>query len=137
MSNKLQLPIVKLYLKYLQKSKTIPEIPHQVVPVITSGIEALGRGQDFASLQQFVAMTAQTELGKAMAASINPEELCTRIVTALGIDPLGFIKSPEQKAQEQQAMMQQADQQAMRDAAVRTAPHALNAAVAQQQQPQQ
>src|SRR5690606_33461108 len=90
----------------MERRKRLPTLPEGVVkPVVVTGIEALGRGNDLTKLTQFAELAA-------MAANLPPEidkgDFLTRSGTALGIDMKGLVLSPEAIAQQnQQGMMMQ------------------------------
>lgn len=110
LSQELQLPLIRRLIYQMERQKRLPVLPAQAVkPVIVTGLEALGRGNDLTKLDQFIAPISQNPEG---AARINWSDYYTRRGTALGIDMKGLVKSDEQVAQEQQqaqqaAMMQQ------------------------------
>lgn len=111
LSQELQLPLINRVMYQMEGQKRLPMLPKGVVkPVIVTGIEALGRGNDLNKLDQFIAPAQQNP---EIAGTVNWSDYMTRRGTALGIDMQGLIKSQEQVAQEQQqaqqrAMMQQA-----------------------------
>jgi hypothetical protein len=111
LSQELQLPLIRRLIYQMEKQKRLPVLPAKAVkPVIVTGLEALGRGNDLDKLDRFIAPIAQNPEG---AARINWGDYYTRRGTALGIDMKGLIKSEDQIAAEQQqaqqvAMMQQA-----------------------------
>jgi hypothetical protein len=111
LSQEFQLPLVKRIMFQMERGKRLPTLPEGTVePVIVTGMEALGRGNDLARLDQFISVVQQIPDAAGM---INWTDYLTRRGTALGIDMKGLVKSEEQVAQEQQqaqqmAMMQQA-----------------------------
>lgn len=101
LSQELQLPLVTLVMAYLERKGKLPKLPKDTVqPVVVTGIEALGRGQDLQRLQQFVG--AISPLPEAVG-RINTGDLIKRVGASLGIDMKGLIKTDE----EMQAAMQQ------------------------------
>jgi hypothetical protein len=110
LSQELQLPLVHRIIYQMEKQKRLPVLPAKAVkPVIVTGIEALGRGNDLQKLDQFMAPVLQ--IPEAVG-RINFSDYMTRRGTALGIDTKGLVKSDEEVAQEQAqaqqaAMMQQ------------------------------
>jgi hypothetical protein len=111
LSQEFQLPLVKRIMFQMERAKKLPTLPEGTVePVIVTGMEALGRGNDLARLDQFISVVQQIPDAAGM---INWTDYLTRRGTALGIDMKGLVKSEEQVMQEQQqaqqmAMMQQA-----------------------------
>jgi hypothetical protein len=98
------------------KEKKIPVLPDEgLKPLIITGIEALGRGEDLNKLGQF--MQSIVPLGPEAMSQLNISDYITRLAGSLGIDTEGLVKSEEQKqleAQEAQAAQaQMVNQQTM------------------------
>ena len=112
------IPYLNRTLLILQRSKEIPAIPKDLVrPQIVAGVNALGRGQDRESLQQFIGTIAQTLGPEALMKYINPSEAIKRLAAAQGIDVLNLVKTEQQMQEEMQAQQQAAQQQALVDQA--------------------
>lgn len=110
LSQELQLPLVRRLMSKMETDKRLPKLPEGVVsPTITTGLEALGRGNDVTRLQAFFA-TLQQSFGPQGMSMINMGDAVKRLGASLGIDMAGLVKSPEQLAQEQQAQMVQQQQ---------------------------
>jgi hypothetical protein len=111
LSQEMQLPMVTRIMFSMERKKKMPVLPKGTVrPVIVTGIEALGRGNDMTKLQAFFQAAA---LMANLPPEINREDALKRLGTSLGIDMKGLVKSAEQLQAEQQqaqqmAMMQQA-----------------------------
>jgi hypothetical protein len=106
LSQEFQLPLVTILLDRLSKQKKLPELPKKLVkPLIVTGVEALGRGNDLNKLDQFIAGIAQA-LGPQALQLINQTEYLNRRAAALGIDAEGLIRSPEEIQQEQEQAQQ-------------------------------
>ena len=91
---------------------TTPKIPKDLVrPTVVAGVNALGRGQDYQSLTQFITTIAQTMGPEAIQRYIDPAEYIKRLATAQGIDTLNLVKTQEQMQQEMQQQMQMQEQQ--------------------------
>jgi len=108
-------PYLNRKLSIAQKTGEIPRLPKGdiVKPTIVAGINALGRGQDRESLNQFLAIIAQTMGPEAIQTYINPEEVIKRLAASQGIEVLNLVRSMQEVQQEQQAAMQQQQQMAM------------------------
>lgn len=106
LSQELQLPLVNRLLFAMERAKKLPVLPKGMVkPVIITGMEALGRGNDLNKLEQFIQPLLQSEL---LMSRVNIEDYLKRRATSLGMDIKGLIKSEEEIQQEQQqALMQQ------------------------------
>jgi hypothetical protein len=113
LSQELQLPLVTKTLNRLVKTKKIPKLPEGVVrPAITTGVDALGRGNDLNRLDLFLGGAQQVVGPQAIAQYVSVGEYFKRRATSLGVDPEGLVKTDEQIQQEmQQAQMAQMAQQ--------------------------
>ena len=114
LSQEFQLPLVNVLMKRMQQAKEIPTLPKgSVEPVIVTGIEALGRGNDLQKLREFVMEIMNVaQVNPQIAQALNTQDLVTRIATGLGIDVEGLIKTQDQLQAEQEAAMAQ-QQEAM------------------------
>jgi len=138
-------PYLDRKLSVLQKNKTIPPIPKDIVkPTIVAGINALGRGQDRESLTMFMQTIAQTVGPEAMMNYINPDEVIKRLAAASGIDVLNLVKSMQeiqgeqmQQMQQQMAMQEQQNAPAMAAVDQKQMQAEMQMAAQQQQQPPQ
>jgi hypothetical protein len=105
LSQEFQLPLVKRLMYQMERQKRLPPLPEGTVqPVIVTGLEALGRGNDLTKLQMFfqaAAMIAQ------LPPEINKSDALTRTGSSLGIDMKGLVKSPEELQAEMEAQQQQ------------------------------
>ena len=105
-------PYLNRTLFLLQRKGVLPKIPKDLVrPTVVAGVNALGRGQDYQSLTQFITTIAQTMGPEAIQKYIDPAEYIKRLATAQGIDTLNLIKTQEQLQQEMQQQMQMQEQQ--------------------------
>lgn len=110
LSQELQLPMVNRIMFAMERKKKLPVLPKGTVkPVIVTGIEALGRGNDMNKLQAFFQAAG---LIAQLPPEINKDDALKRLGTSLGIDMKGLVKTPEEIKQEQEqaqmmAMMQQ------------------------------
>jgi hypothetical protein len=107
LSQEFQLPLVQRVMFQMERQGKLPTLPAGTIkPAITTGIEAIGRGNDLTKLQQF--MTSLEQLGPQVAPTyVNMGDLIKRTGASLGIDMNGLIKTDEQiAAAEQQAQMQ-------------------------------
>lgn len=112
LSQEFQLPLVKRIMFAMARAKKLPTLPDGTVePVIVTGMEALGRGNDLNKLNMFLQAAGQVA---QLPPEINKSDALTRIGSSLGIDMKGLVKPPEQLEQEmQQAQQQQMMQMAM------------------------
>lgn len=110
LSQELQLRLVRRWIKLLENSDELPSLPTgSVEPMIVTGIDALGRGQDLSRLRGFLQDMAQAARMKpGISERIQDAELIQRFANGHGVDVSGLVKSDEQIAQEQQAAQQQA-----------------------------
>lgn len=114
LSQELQAPYVRVRMRMMERSGRMPSLPHDIVkPMITTGLDALGRGHDRSKLVGFSKTIADVFGPQALPQFIHPEELVKRLATADGIHPDGLVKDAEEAAQEQgMAQLQQALQSA-------------------------
>jgi len=140
LSQEFQLPLVELLMSKMQKENKIPKLPEEgLKPLIVTGVEALGRGEDMNKLGIF--MQQLSPLGPEVLKEINVDDYIIRLAGSLGIDTEGLVKSPEEKkleAEELEAQQaQMANQQMMGRLAEKATPEmmkGMNQAEQQQQQ---
>lgn len=110
LSQEFQLPLVNRIMFAMERAKKLPTLPKGTVkPVIVAGMEAIGRGNDFNKLNQFLGFAVQVA---QMPPEINKTDALTRGATALGIDQKGLVKSEAQlQVEMQQAQMMALAQQ--------------------------
>ena len=108
LSQEFQLPLVNALINDMESKKILPTLPKEIVkPIITTGLEALGRGHD---LQKIMMMkNIIVELGPEIAMKyLNFGEYFKRTGASLGIDMEGLIKTEEEVQQlDQQMAIQQ------------------------------
>lgn len=135
LAQEFQKPLVNLILAYLRRKKRIPQLPKGAVkPVIVTGMEALGRGQDLARLDEFI-NGIPAPIAQAAAQRLNVGDYLTRRATALGLDQGGLVKTEEQVQQEAAAAAQAQMQQSLVDKGTAPAIKAMADAAAQGGQP--
>jgi hypothetical protein len=106
-STELSMPMINRLMDVMNKKKKLPKLPKDVInPVIITGVEALGRGNDLQKLDMFLGGVAQMFGPQVVQQFINPAEYLKRRATSLGIKTAGLVKSEEQLAQEAQQAMQ-------------------------------
>lgn len=97
LTQELQLQLVKVLLKQLQVTKKIPQLPKEAIePTVSTGLAALGRGQDLQKLTQCIQAWSQLA-PMAQDPDINMAVLKLRIANALGVDTTGLLLSDEQR----------------------------------------
>ena len=107
LSQEFQLPLVKRFMLQMTREGYIPDMPQGsqgVEPMITTGIEALGRGHDLTKLDTFIRY-AQV-FPEAFQTRVKQGAILSQIATALGIDGSSVVKSEEEYQQEMMAMQQ-------------------------------
>ena len=106
LSQEFQLPMVELLMNKMQKEKKIPELPKEgLKPLIITGVEALGRGEDLNKLGMFLQQL--TPLGPEALKELNISDYMARLAGSLGIDTEGLIKTEEEKMLEMKAAQDQ------------------------------
>jgi len=109
LSQEFQLPLIRRLMSVMTKANKLPKVPDEYVqPLVTTGIDALGRGNDLTKLDTFLVGLQQVIGPEAMAQYVNIGEYLNRRAAALGIDTEGLIKTEEEiQAERQQAMAAQ------------------------------
>ena len=119
LSQELQLPLVRLMERHLQKKNKLPDLKN-VKAVIITGLEGLGRQGDLLKLDILIQGLGTAFGPAAVAQNINPAAYLRRRAAALGIDAGDIVYSEEEKQQMAQA-------QAQREQAVKAAPQGVKA----------
>lgn len=98
LSQELQLPMVRILLNQLQATQQIPDMPKEAVePTVSTGVEALGRGQDLDKLTQFIQFM-QGMGAIAQDPDLNVANLKLRAANAIGLDTAGLLLTEADKA---------------------------------------
>lgn len=130
-----QLPLAACLMARMAKDNRLPQLPKKVVkPTITTGVEALGRGNDLQKLDLMVKDIAQTFGPEAVARYVNAGEYLRRRAAALGVNIDGLIRSEDDIAASDQQQQQQA---VASDITSKVAPVAAKALLERQAQPTQ
>lgn len=113
LSQEFQLPLVTRIMDRMASEKRLPKLPkgELVKPMIVTGVEALGRGNDLNKLDMFVAGVGQIFGPEAIQQYVNVSDYLSRRATSLGIETEGLIRSDEDvqaEAQQQQQQMMMA-----------------------------
>ena len=134
LAQEFQLPLVKALMNRMETKGKLPKLPKGIVsPVIVTGIEALGRGNDLNKLNIFVEQAMKVLGPEVVGSMLNVSNLLTRIATSVGIDTEGLIKSEEELAAERE---QAAQQQLIQQAAPGAIQEGIKQLGNQEQQPQ-
>lgn len=134
LAQEFQRPLVNLVMAKLRRTRKLPALPKGVVrPVIVTGLEALGRGQELDRLRQFIGEIAQT-FPQALS-RINPAEYLKRTGTALSIDLKGLLFTEDQLKQQQAAAQQQQLMQSLVDKGTAPTINAMTRGAPQAPQP--
>ena len=139
LSQEMQLPLVNILMKRMSATKKIPKLPKgTVTPVIVTGVEALGRGNDLNKLRTYITdLVSLAQVSPETIQRVNFGDLVTRLATGHGIDTIGLIKTEQELQAEmeaqQQAMQEQMQQQTMQDVASKAIPEVVKAEIQQQQ----
>lgn len=99
LSQELQLPIIRVLLSQLQATQQIPDLPQEAVePTVSTGSEALGRGQDLDKMTQFL-QAMQLVAPLEQDGDLNAKTIKLRLAQAIGIDTTNLILTEDEKAQ--------------------------------------
>ena len=139
LSQELQLPLVNILMERMQSTQKIPKLPKgTVTPVIVTGVEALGRGNDLQKLREYVIDLVQlANVSPETIQRINFGDLVARLATGHGIDTIGLIKTEEQLQAELQQQQEAQQQQMLSEAMKDSAPGVMKEVVKGNQQQQQ
>lgn len=126
LAHELQLPLVKLLKWRMEKSNEIPTLPKDTVrPVIVTGLEALGRGNDLQKLREYIGEAIQTLTPPVAIKYLNITDYLSRLATGAGIDPTGLVKSKEELDAQAKADAEAQQQQMMQDAINKLGPSVI------------
>ena len=97
MSVELQLPLIKRVIFLMQQDGELDALPPEFVDVqITTGLDAIGRGNDKARLTNFMQVCAATIGPEQLLQYINASELIRRFAASDGIKTAALVKEPEE-----------------------------------------
>jgi hypothetical protein len=92
LSQEFQLPFVTRIMWQMERQKKLPPLPKGLVrPVITTGLEALGRGHDLTKLDTLLAALCSRSVPKSLRTYLKVGDYITRVGTSLGIDMAGLV----------------------------------------------
>lgn len=107
LSAELQLPLIKRTMHMMERDGEMPAVPEGLInPQVTTGLEAIGRGNDKQRMTNFLQVVATAIGPEQFLRYINPSELIRRFAASDGIDIAGLVKT-EQELQAEQAQAQQ------------------------------
>ena len=107
LAKEFQRPYITLRLNYFKEDGVIPDFTEDVMPEITTGVDALGRGQDANTLVQFGQVIFKSLPPQSVAQYLNVHGYMKQLAAAYGIDDTAILKTEEQVQGEQQAAQQQ------------------------------
>ena len=138
LSQEMQLPLVKILMTRMSSAQKIPKLPKgTVTPVIVTGVEALGRGNDLNKLRTYMQDLVQlAQVSPETIQRIDFGDLVTRLATGHGIDTLGLIKTEQELQADMQAQQEAQQQQMMQETIQASAPGVAREVVKANQQPQ-
>ena len=110
LTSEFQAPYIRRKLELYMRQANMERLPEGLVqPMVSVGLSAVGRGNDLEKTARFIQILQQALGPEGMAQYINNPELIRRLSSAMGISPLGLVKTEQQIAAE----MQQAQQAQM------------------------
>ena len=120
LAHELQLPLIRRILAMMTKAGEIPPVPPEIIsPQITTGLDAIGRGNDKQRLTTFLQTIAASIGPEQFIQYIEPSELIRRFAAADGIETNGLVKD-QQQLQAEQAQQQRASlEQSLTEGAIR------------------
>lgn len=126
LSQEFQAPIVKALMHHMERRGELPSLPEGIVnPLITAGLEALGRGHDLNKLHALVESLAPLAqaVPEIFRDYLNIGDLIKRNGTALGIDMKGLVRSEEEVQQKRQQEQMEAMMTQMAPGLMPPSPH--------------
>jgi len=108
LADELQVPLVRLNERIMTQAKQLPELPDDVNPTITTGLAALGRGQDLNRIKGFLSDLGQLGGPEILQSVLGVDELIRRLSAGWGIDPEGLVldQQEQQRRLGQQQLLQ-------------------------------
>jgi len=108
LSAEMQLPVVLLFERRMQKVRKVPALPSGVAePTITTGLEAIGRGADLQAMKAWTTDVLQTFGSEVVFKYVQPFEYFERSAAAYGVDVTDLMRSQAEVQQEEQQQQQQ------------------------------
>lgn len=107
LSAELQLPLIRRVVFLMERAGEIQRLPEQFIePQVTTGLDAIGRGNDKQRLTNFLQTIAAALGPEQFMRYINPTELVRRFAASDGIATAGLVRT-EQEIQAMAAQQQQ------------------------------
>jgi len=112
LTSEFQAPYIRRRLALYMKKGGMQKLPEGLVqPMVSVGLAGVGRGNDLEKTARFMSILQQSIGPEGIQKYVNNAELIKRLSSAMGISPLGLVKSEQQLAAEQQQAQQQEMQQ--------------------------
>ncbi|CUU87614.1 phage tail protein [Campylobacter hyointestinalis subsp. hyointestinalis] len=109
LSQEFQLPYIRLKVQRLRDNGVFPEGSEAIEPIITTGLDGLGRGAEMDKLMSFI--QGAVGLGGQAISMLNFSYILSQMAVSSGIKPNEILISPEQMQQNhEQAQMEQLGQ---------------------------
>jgi hypothetical protein len=97
MSQELQLPFVNVLVHRMTMQRRLPQLPTKMIrPVVTTGVEAIGRGHDLDKLGQMYRIVRETFGEETARMYFNVSDAIERVGASLGIDTDGLVRSQDE-----------------------------------------
>ncbi|MGI0120234.1 portal protein [Zooshikella sp. RANM57] len=126
LSQEFQMPLVRVLLMRLQRKGRIPPLFNKVKPYITTGLEALGRGQDLEKVLRWFEILKGNLSPEEFQKEIKSRNFIERTASFLSINSADYLKTNKEKNAEAEQQENAANQQAMQEALTRAAPQVAN-----------
>lgn len=132
LAQEFQMPLVSVILKHGERGGKIPKLPKSILPMIVTGVAAMGRFADLERLRMALGILKETLGPEAVAGGLNPDPLFKYVFAQTGVKIEGIVKSAEQRAQEAQQAQQMQMLQSAIDKGVGPGINAMSGATMQQ-----
>jgi hypothetical protein len=134
LSQEFQLPLVRVIMARMEAEGKLPSLPPGTVkPMITTGVEAIGRGQDLTKLSGLL-QDIQVLGPQTISQYLNIGDYIKRCGVGRGIDMKGLVRTEEEIAQQQEQAQQQNMMQTLGPNAVNQLGNITKQSMSQQQE---
>jgi hypothetical protein len=108
LSQELQLPFVNVLVHNMTQKQRIPPLPTNMIrPVVTTGVDAIGRGHDLDKLGQMYRIVRDAFGEQVAAQYFIVSDAIERVGASLGIDTDGLVRSQEEVDENTRQNLQQ------------------------------
>ena len=108
LTTEFQAPYIERKLELYARKGGMKRLPEGLIkPVVSVGLQAVGRGNDLEKTARFMSLLQQTIGPEQIGLYVKTPELIRRLSSSMGISPVGLVKTEQEIAAEMQAQQQQ------------------------------